>query len=767
MKNVSLKTKIAILVGVLIATVLAVGLVGVLELGRTNERMRQLVDQNGRAVTAAARIRELLLSAIRAEKNAVLARDDAIADRFAKEAQESARQIDASAPELRRLVSAVEAGADYLAEFDRNWEAFQSNQAEVLRLAVLNTNVRASGLLHTEASERFQTLDRLMSGIQLRQSVEDAPGDAPSTGAGLDKRASQVSLLTADIRLKAAQLTNLLDAHIAAKQEAGMNELDSRIEAIHAQLQTTLEALKAFVNGSDRMELSQAAIELQELRKLAARIQELSRINSNEKSVELTLTRTVEFGYKCVGSLSRLSDDLGKAALAERDSAEAAFHRAVGVTTSAAVLGIVAALIMGRLVARSVTRPVAQGVELAHALAQGDLTRRLRLAQHDEIGRLTTAIDQAAENFSAIVAEIHDVATQIGASADELTGVSHRLLAQSEEMSTQAGFVAGSTEQMTTNINSMASAAEQMSMNVASISSASEEISVNVGAISTAAAETSENVNGVVAAIQAATQSFEAIAVDARQGAQVTAKAAELAANATTTMNSLDRSAGEISKVTEMIKLIAMQTNLLALNATIEATSAGEAGKGFAVVASEIKELANQSGKSAEDIARMIESIQSGTRGAVAVIGDVAETIQSVNTASARISHAVEEETRQASASAEKLHAAGRGVGHIAQSIKEVAKGANDMSRNASEAAQAATDVSRNAAEAASGTREVSSNIRGVSDATRENTSSAQQVNQAAERLQCIAVNLDRIVGRFRLGETRPHDGKPDAEYRD
>ena len=99
-------------------------------------------------------------------------------------------------------------------------------------------------------------------------------------------------------------------------------------------------------------------------------------------------------------------------------------------------------------------------------------------------------------------------------------------------------------------------------------------------------------------------------------------------------MNALDRSAGEVGKVTEMIKLIAMQTNLLALNATIEATSAGEAGKGFAVVANEIKELANQSGKAAEDIARMIEGMQANTREAVGVIQRVAETITAINTAS-------------------------------------------------------------------------------------------------------------------------------------
>lgn len=750
MRNLSLKAKIAILVGILTTTVVVVAVVGTLELRRTNRQMRQLVDRNNRATELAANIRLALLSAIRAEKNAVLTPEDASAARYTKDAMDNAQQVDTLTPELRELLKTMSVGTEYLEEFQRNWEALRPNRAEVLRLAQLNTNVRAARLLQGEVVERAQSVERLMKGVQLRQPPLGTEAGAASPTM---ERTHGFDTLTGDGRIRTAKILSLLHAHNDADTEAEMNELDVELDAQFKGLEESLEKLKAFLDESDRMEVNQALVELQAFRKVAKEVQDLSHINSNAISTSLTLTKSTEYGNKCDAALANMISDLGKASQAAKVAAQAGFYRAVGVTVGTALLGIVAGLFLGRLISRSVTRTVAQGVELAHALAQGDLTHRIGLAQQDEIGKLTSAIDQATGNFATIIAEIRLVAEQIGASAGELGSVSHQLLAQSEEMSTQAGFVAGSTEQMTTNINTMAAAAEQMSMNVASISSASEEISVNVGTISSAASETSGNVNSVVEAIQDATQSFEAVSGDARHGASVTAKAADLADNATTTMNELDRSAGEIGKVTEMIKLIAMQTNLLALNATIEATSAGEAGKGFAVVANEIKELASQSGKAAEGIARMIEDIQGSTRSAVAVIQEVAETIQAVNTASARISDAVEAQTQTAVASATKLDAAGQGVGHIARSIMEVAKGANDMSRNASEAARAATDVSQNASSAAQGAREIASNIRGVSEATRENTTSAQQVNQAAGRLQTIAANLDQIVARFRLNE--------------
>ena len=77
-------------------------------------------------------------------------------------------------------------------------------------------------------------------------------------------------------------------------------------------------------------------------------------------------------------------------------------------------------------------------------------------------------------------------------------------------------------------------------------------------------------------------------------------------------IDELSEASNQIGQILSVIEDIAAQTNLLALNATIEAARAGEAGKGFAIVASEVKDLASQTSKSTEDIARRTEALTNG-----------------------------------------------------------------------------------------------------------------------------------------------------------
>jgi methyl-accepting chemotaxis protein len=142
-------------------------------------------------------------------------------------------------------------------------------------------------------------------------------------------------------------------------------------------------------------------------------------------------------------------------------------------------------------------------------------------------------------------------------------------------------------------------------------------------------------------------------------------------------MDGLSTTVKSIGDVVQLINDIASQTNLLALNATIEAARAGEAGKGFAVVAGEVKNLANQTARATDDIARQISAVQASTQAMSGRIESVVNTIRSLDETSSAIAGAVQQQesaTRQ-----------------ISNNIDEVAAQAVAVSKSVAALAKAST----------------------------------------------------------------------------
>jgi methyl-accepting chemotaxis protein len=619
----------------------------------------------------------------------------------------------------------------------------EKNQREVLRLAVLKTNAEAKAILHQELHPRAHDFEEFYASLAEGEGASEATATA---------RVSAKVIAGQQVTNRLYDLMYHLSLHIDTDNEAAMARMDQEIRPRVLAFQESLRKFSAMLTESERGRGAGILTSLESVKALSTKIQDLSHLGSDLYARRLTTTTTVERANACDAILSNIIRKLADKRVDEQANVTSAAYTSRNIVIGVTVIGGLMSLILAFLITRSIARPVALGVRVFEQIAAGDLTRRMNLHQRDEMGRLAAASDAMAGKLHEVVTQARALADRLGDSSHELSGVSHDLLSQSQEMATQAESVAAATEQMSANISGMASAAEEMSTNVSSISSASEEVSVNVASVSASAAQTSRNVGVVADSIGQITLSLKGVAQDAKKGSQLTQQARDMAVTANQAMRQLGQAANEINKVTEVIKAIALQTNLLALNATIEATSAGEAGKGFAVVAAEVKELAGQSGQSAEEIARKIEGVQASTRDAVKIIENVAQHIECINVSAARIHDAVDVQTQTANHISTEVASASKGVEEIARAIAEVAKGATDVSGNTAEVAKAATDVSRNAAEAAGAAQSIAPNIHGVSEATRQNNAAALKVNEAALRCREIAGELQKAVAHFNLG---------------
>jgi methyl-accepting chemotaxis protein len=185
-------------------------------------------------------------------------------------------------------------------------------------------------------------------------------------------------------------------------------------------------------------------------------------------------------------------------------------------------------------------------------------------------------------------------------------------------------------------------------------------------------------------------------------------------------VDELGKSSDQIGRIVGVIDDIADQTNLLALNAAIEAARAGEQGRGFAVVADEVRKLAERTTSATKEIAQMIENIQDETRVAVS---------------------AMEAGTSQVEEGVKSTAQAG-------DSLKEIIQMAEQVGEMIAHIATAATQQS-------SATEQVNQNMDQIARLVKESAVGAQQSAKACQDLSGLALDLQKMVGNFQLGQTK------------
>jgi len=269
------------------------------------------------------------------------------------------------------------------------------------------------------------------------------------------------------------------------------------------------------------------------------------------------------------------------------------------------VLALVAGAGIYLGIARRLVGPLRAAAELGElASGNADLTRRLAVSSHDEVGRLSQALNGFLDNLHGLVQEIRGAASQVGAASEQLSAASGQVASGAQEQASSLEETAASLEELTGTVRQNADNARQASQ----------------------------------------------LAIGAREKAE---KGGQVVTAAVGAMQEITTASKKIADIVTVIDEIAFQTNLLALNAAVEAARAGEQGRGFAVVATEVRTLAQRSAAAAKEIKGLIQdSVDKVHDGSELVnrsgqmLGEIVTGVKQVTDIVSEIAVASEEQSR-------------------------------------------------------------------------------------------------------------------------
>jgi len=451
---------------------------------------------------------------------------------------------------------------------------------------------------------------------------------------------------------------------------------------------------------------------------------------------------------------------------------------------------------------RGIIGPITGMSKTASLMAAGDLSQEVAVTGETEIASLGGAINTMSSNLREMLGKIRTTGIDLGGAVTLMAGATVKMSQgarvqqeSAEQTATTVNEMVASIKGVAENAGEMSLAATNASSSASEMASSVEEVARNTGALAAAVEDTASSIEQMIASIKQVSENTDALSLSAEQTSssitemsasvkeveqravdsarlaeKVSREASErgmaAAREAITGMqniketveataevvNRLGKRSQEIGQILKVIDEVTDQTSLLALNAAILAAQAGEHGKGFAVVAEEIKDLAERTAASTQEIAGLIASVREETSQSVQAMGrglkavdagvalvnvtsDVLEQVADSSRQSADMARAIEKATAEQT----------KGVSQITETSMSVA----DQIEQIAAALQEQRNGSARIARAAERMRDITRQVR---TATQEQTTGSRQIANAVESVTQQASQVARSTSEQSKG---------------
>lgn len=357
-----------------------------------------------------------------------------------------------------------------------------------------------------------------------------------------------------------------------------------------------------------------------------------------------------------------------------------------------------------------VVRPVSDLERQVSRVEQFDLRlEEVHVHQKDEIGRLAGHFQGMVQHMRHLLERITNVSRQVNETSERLAAIMEENVKANEQVLETVNRVAGGAEQSAAMTADSARAVDDLAQGVQRIA----EISTVTYDASMETEKAAERGNEALRQVTAQMNAIQDVMQDLNRAVGL-----------------LGQRSKEIDKAVHVIADIAAQTNLLALNASIEAARAGDMGRGFAVVAAEIRQLAEESRRSAEEIAQLIAQIQGQTGETVAATNQVVKNVESGANVMQQAVGAFEEIMKAAH--------------RVVEQAQEASAASEEMSAGAQQIAAAIEQVTANS-------KATAESVQSVAVSTEKQMAALEEVAAFACHLRQMARDMEELVGRFKL----------------